>query len=97
MKKDAGNRPGSVRGQVGGLREGPLVSLCAQAEPVDLRREKIVQDEHDRFRTALQVELLQYRINRYALLAGGGAADFQASRKRSSFPRKPPRTGIGRH
>jgi hypothetical protein len=37
MKKDAGNRPGSVRGQVGGLREGPLVSLCAQAEPVDLR------------------------------------------------------------
>jgi hypothetical protein len=40
-----------------------------------------VQNEHDRFRTALQVELLQYRINRYVLLAGDEAADFQASTK----------------
>lgn len=36
--------------------------LCTQTEPVNLRREEVVQDEHDRFRTALQVELLQESI-----------------------------------
>lgn len=66
MKKDAGNRPGGVRGQIGGLHEGPLVSLCTQTESVDLRRKEVVQDKHDRFWTAFQVELLQ--CDRYVLL-----------------------------
>lgn len=55
MKKDAGNRPRSVRGQVGGLCEGPLVSLCTQTEPMNLRRKEVVQDEHDWFWTTLQI------------------------------------------
>lgn len=42
--------------------------LCAQTEPVDLRREEVVQDEHDRFRTALQVEFLQQRIDQIFFL-----------------------------
>lgn len=53
MKKDAGNGPGSVRRKVGGLCQGPLVPLCAQTESVNFRREEVVQDENDRFRTAL--------------------------------------------
>ena len=55
MKKDTGDGPGGVGWQVGGLRRGPLVPLCAQAKPVDLRGEKIVQDEDDRLGTALEI------------------------------------------
>lgn len=55
VKKDAGDGPGGVGWQVGGLRRGPLVPLCAQAKPVDLRGEKIVQDEDDRLGTALEI------------------------------------------
>lgn len=57
VKEDASDGPGGVGRQVGGLRRGPLVPLCAQAQSVDLRREKIVQNEHDRFGTALEVQL----------------------------------------
>ena len=57
VEEDAGDGPGGVGWQVGGLRRGPLVPLCAQTEPVDLRREEVVQDEHDGLRTALQVQL----------------------------------------
>jgi len=42
MKKDAGNRPGSVRRQIGGLCKGPLVPLCTQTEPMNLRRKEVV-------------------------------------------------------
>lgn len=37
VKEDTGDGPGGMRWQVGGLRRGPLVSLCAQAQSVDLR------------------------------------------------------------
>lgn len=57
VQKDAGDGPSGVGRQIGGLRRGPLVPLCAQSEPVDLSREKIVQNENDRLRTAFQVEL----------------------------------------
>lgn len=57
VKEDAGDGPGGVGRQVGGLRGGPLVPLCAQPEPVDLGREKVVEDEHDRFGTALEIQL----------------------------------------
>lgn len=60
VKEDAGDGPGGVGRQVGGLRGGPLVPLCAQAKPVDLRREKVVEDEHDRLGTALEVQLLEF-------------------------------------
>lgn len=53
VKKDAGNGPGSVRRKIGGLCQGPLVPLCTQTEPMNFRREEVVQDEHDRFRTTL--------------------------------------------
>lgn len=59
MKKNAGNRPGGVRRQIGGLCEGPLVPLCTQTKPMNLRRKEVVQNEHDWFRTALQIKLLQ--------------------------------------
>ena len=55
VKKDTGDGPGGVGWQIGGLRRGPLVPLCAQAKPVDLRGEKSVQDEDDRLGTALEV------------------------------------------
>lgn len=64
VKEDAGDGPGGVGRQVGGLRGGPLVPLCAQPEPVDLGREKVVQDEHDRFGTALEVQLLEFLSGR---------------------------------
>lgn len=64
VKEDAGDGPGGVGRQVGGLRGGPLVPLCAQPEPVDLGREKVVQDEHDRFGTALEVQLLEFLAGR---------------------------------
>lgn len=57
VKEDAGDGHGGVGRQVGYLRRGPLVPLCAQAKPVDLRREKVVEDEHDRHGTALEVQL----------------------------------------
>lgn len=60
VKEDAGDGPGGVGRQVGGLRGGPLVPLCAQPEPVDLGREEVVEDEHDRFGTALEVQLLEF-------------------------------------
>lgn len=60
VKEDAGDGPGGVGRQVGGLRGGPLVPLCAQPEPVDLGREEVVEDEHDRFGTALEIQLLEF-------------------------------------
>ncbi|XP_043604815.1 uncharacterized protein LOC122577552 [Bombus pyrosoma] len=56
LKEDAGDGPGSVVSQVGGLRGGPLVPLCAQAKPMDLRREKDVEKDHDRLGIALEVQ-----------------------------------------
>lgn len=64
VKEDAGDGPGGVGRQVGGLRGGPLVPLCAQPEPMDLGREKVVQHEHDRFGTALEVQLLEFLSGR---------------------------------
>lgn len=46
------------RDSVQSLMNGILVTLCIQAQPMDLRRQKIVQDKHNRFWTAFQVQFL---------------------------------------